>query len=226
MIVAGGTDVLPNMKRRQQTPGTLIALRSLHELHEWLWPDADGDQAKAACEQALHRLRKLLGMPDAIVQREGKLRLNAEQVWVDLEAFEQTLSLALNPRQEAGSAEAAMQKAFDGFAGPLLETERAAGWALPAAERVRSKFLDLTERLARRLEARADHAAARAVYLRAIDKYPTSSRCHEGLIRNRLAMRDEAGALDDYQRYRRMLETQGNANPSPAIRALVGKLLQ
>ena len=37
---------------------------SLHELYEWLWPDADGDAAKAACEQALHRLRKLLAMPD------------------------------------------------------------------------------------------------------------------------------------------------------------------
>ena len=29
MIVAGGTDLLPNMKRRQQTPATLIGLRSL-----------------------------------------------------------------------------------------------------------------------------------------------------------------------------------------------------
>lgn len=199
---------------------------SLQELYEWLWPDADGDAAKAACEQALHRLRKLLAMPDVILQREGKLRLNAEQVWVDLDAFEQNLSQALNPRLEAREAETAMQKAFDEFAGPLLEAERAAAWTLPAAERVRSKFLDLTERHARRHEARGDHAAARAIFLRAIDMYPGSSRCYEGLIRNRLAMRDEAGALDDYQRYRRMLETQGDANPSPAIRSLVGKLLQ
>jgi 4-hydroxybenzoyl-CoA reductase subunit beta len=32
MLVAGGTDVLPNMKRRQQTPKTLIALRGIREL--------------------------------------------------------------------------------------------------------------------------------------------------------------------------------------------------
>ncbi len=31
-IVAGGTDLLPNMKRRQQTPGTLVSLRRLCEL--------------------------------------------------------------------------------------------------------------------------------------------------------------------------------------------------
>jgi 4-hydroxybenzoyl-CoA reductase subunit beta len=34
MIVAGGTDVLPNMKRRQQVPRTLVALRDVGELKQ------------------------------------------------------------------------------------------------------------------------------------------------------------------------------------------------
>ncbi|MGH9410170.1 MAG: FAD binding domain-containing protein, partial [Vicinamibacterales bacterium] len=34
MLLAGGTDVLPNMKRRQQTPSTLIGLRGIRELAE------------------------------------------------------------------------------------------------------------------------------------------------------------------------------------------------
>ena len=33
MVVAGGTDLVPNMKRRQQTPKTLIDLRRIAELH-------------------------------------------------------------------------------------------------------------------------------------------------------------------------------------------------
>src|SRR6266568_3956752 len=32
MLVAGGTDLLPNMKRRQQVPATLIGLRNVAEL--------------------------------------------------------------------------------------------------------------------------------------------------------------------------------------------------
>ncbi len=32
MILAGGTDLIPNMKRRQQTPGTLVGLRAIDEL--------------------------------------------------------------------------------------------------------------------------------------------------------------------------------------------------
>ena len=34
MLLAGGTDVLPNMKRRHQTPSTLIGLRGIRELTE------------------------------------------------------------------------------------------------------------------------------------------------------------------------------------------------
>src|SRR3954469_8540 len=34
MIVAGGTDIIPNMKRRQQGPGTLVGLRGIPELRE------------------------------------------------------------------------------------------------------------------------------------------------------------------------------------------------
>src|SRR5689334_24002793 len=32
MLVAGGTDLFPNMKRRQQAPKTLVSLRSIPEL--------------------------------------------------------------------------------------------------------------------------------------------------------------------------------------------------
>src|SRR5262245_33291562 len=32
MLVAGGTDLFPNMKRRQQAPGVLVSLRSISEL--------------------------------------------------------------------------------------------------------------------------------------------------------------------------------------------------
>jgi 4-hydroxybenzoyl-CoA reductase subunit beta len=37
MIVAGGTDLLPNMKRRQQVPATLIGLRRVAELRDIEW---------------------------------------------------------------------------------------------------------------------------------------------------------------------------------------------
>src|SRR5437899_2151560 len=35
MLVAGGTDVYPNMKRQQYEPQTLVGLRQLRALHTW-----------------------------------------------------------------------------------------------------------------------------------------------------------------------------------------------
>jgi DNA-binding SARP family transcriptional activator len=189
---------------------------SLQQLHESLWPDADGDQAKAACEQALHRLRKLLGHADLIVQREGKLRLAPDKVWVDLEDWETRLGRALK-HDIVAEAEAV----FRAFPGPLLQDEASTAWALPVVERVRSKFVDLALRLGRRMEATADRDAAVSVYLRALDLYPTSERCYEVLLRARLARGDMAAALEDYRRYERILKSSLQSQPSQAIRALL-----
>lgn len=41
-LLAGGTDLFPNMKRRQQTPSTVIALRRIAALHEQTGGEASG----------------------------------------------------------------------------------------------------------------------------------------------------------------------------------------
>lgn len=194
---------------------------SLQHIYECLWPDADGDQAKAACEQALHRLRRLLGDPDLIQQREGRLRFAPDKVWVDLVHWEAQLAQAL----KADLAPPAEQ-VFLAFPGPLLQYEHTAAWSLPPAERVRSKFVDLTLQVGRRLESRGEADAALVVYQRGLEMYPTSERCYEALLRARLARGDTAGALDDYRRYERILESSLRTQPSPAIRRLMEKALE
>jgi len=39
-------------------------------------------------------------------------------------------------------------------------------------------------------------------------------------------MQDQAGALEDYERYLRVIQSTREAKPSPAIRSLVGALLR
>ncbi len=147
---------------------------SLEDLYEWLWPDADGDQAKRACEQALHRLRKLLEASDLIIQREGRLRLADDKVWVDLDHWERGLERAL-AAEKRGDGEADLDVVFRAFDAPLLQHEREAAWSLPAVGRVQRAFTDLTMRLGKRLEDRQDLAAARGLYRRAVDIYPQSA---------------------------------------------------
>ena len=53
-VLAGGTDLLPNMKRRQQTPGTLVGLRGIPSLRA-----RSGDAAAGVTLGALTRLSEI-----------------------------------------------------------------------------------------------------------------------------------------------------------------------
>jgi len=60
-------------------------------LADGLWPDADGDAARNALDNALHRLRKWLGGDDRILLRQGALSLNPQRCWTDVRALESIL---------------------------------------------------------------------------------------------------------------------------------------
>lgn len=62
------------------------------QIADALWPDADGDAARNALDNALHRLRKALGGDDRIVLRHGALALNAQRCWTDVGALERLLT--------------------------------------------------------------------------------------------------------------------------------------
>jgi DNA-binding SARP family transcriptional activator len=192
---------------------------SLEALQDWLWPDLEGDRAKAACEQALHRLRRLLGRADLIVQREGGLRLAPGKVWVDLADWEARLKQAGSSKPEEATRR--LEAALLDFPGPPLGHGRMPGWALPATEHVRGEFVDAAVQAGRRYEASGEAERARAIYLRALEHYPDAARIYEALIRECAARADAAAAMEHYARYERTLQASGGGDPSPTIRMLV-----
>lgn len=187
---------------------------ALSALHDGFWPDADGDMAKAACEQALHRLRKLLGRADLVVQREGKLRLAMDQVWVDLDDWEQG-------QQEAAAEINALETLFLAFPGPLLAHERENPWSAGAAERVRGKLLETALGLGELYERQGAGDQARRVHLRSLDFYPQAARVHEALIGGSLARNDMVSAWEDYERFQRSRNDEDDDEISPALQALL-----
>ncbi|RWK61563.1 hypothetical protein [Mesorhizobium sp.] len=197
---------------------------SMETLQDWLWPDLDGDQARAACEQALHRLRKLLGRIDLIVQREGRLRLASDKVWIDLADWDARLKSAATTYGEAAELRPDAKTLFLTFPGPLFLHERASFWSLAAAEKVRRDLIDLALRIGQRLEATNAHEA-RSIYQRTLDLYPDAGPVCKALIKERLSRRDFEGAVDDYARYERALRAAGEAAPAAEIRALVDPYL-
>ena len=59
-VVAGGTDLYPNMKRRHQTPGTLVALKRVADVRGILW-QPDGSLVVGAGE-TLRRVEREAGV--------------------------------------------------------------------------------------------------------------------------------------------------------------------
>jgi 4-hydroxybenzoyl-CoA reductase subunit beta len=69
MLVAGGTDLLPNMKRRQQVPGTLVGLRQVADLKQI----ANGDGLRIGAGITLTQLIEYLATlrPYAALRQAG-----------------------------------------------------------------------------------------------------------------------------------------------------------
>lgn len=195
---------------------------SLDALYDRFWPDSDGDRAKASCEQALHRLRKLLGPIDCVTQREGRLRLATENVWVDLDHWESRLGRALAMCRPGFVPETDTERTLFEFPGGLLMHDPPASWWLPVAERMRSKVVDLALRLGAYHERHGRPSSARSIYLRGLDLHPDTPRLYEVLIRLGMATGDRAGALDDLARFERAVPPGNRGEASALLRRLVG----
>ena len=70
------------------------------KISDVLWEDADGDSAYDAFNTTLKRLRKLIGVDNAILFSNGRLTLNSRYCWVDVWAFERLLKEANMSSQE------------------------------------------------------------------------------------------------------------------------------
>jgi LuxR family transcriptional regulator, maltose regulon positive regulatory protein len=65
---------------------------SVEAITDTLWPEAEGDQARNTLDNALFRLRKLLGSEDSVLARQGMMYLNPQLCWTDLSALEPLLA--------------------------------------------------------------------------------------------------------------------------------------
>lgn len=153
---------------------------TMQHLQDSLWPDA-GARANAACDEALDHLSRLLGRSDLIEQRDGKVRFATDKVWVDLDQWEVKLAGALWSNPDGLTTDDEMQRAIDEFPGALLSTEPLTSWSAPAAERIRSAFVEVVLRLGHRREERGDIQKACDAYVRALEVYPNCDRCLDAL---------------------------------------------
>ncbi|MBX3670873.1 MAG: hypothetical protein KF778_20940 [Rhodocyclaceae bacterium] len=171
-------------------------------LAEQLWPEAEGDAARGALATTMFRLRHLLGEPDALILREGKLWLDRSRVWVDVWQFEQLAAAIEEGRDDAG---ASARQLLACYRGPFLGQEEDAPWMLPARARLRTHFLRSIEQLGGRFESAGAWAQAADLYARGVEADPLA----EALYRRWMNVLREQGrraeAIEVYRRCRHVL---------------------
>lgn len=181
-----------------------------------LWPDDDGDAAANALSITLVRLRRLLGMTEAILHQGGRMSLNPELCWVDAQAFERRLA----PDKLADAGTLAL------YGGSFLPEDESEPWSVATRERLRGRFIDALSDCGAALEDAEDPASAIRCYLRGIEADPVVEGFHRGLMRcyERTGRRTEA--ISAYRRMKQILSVVLGIPPSEASQRQYRTLLE
>jgi DNA-binding response OmpR family regulator len=190
-----------------------------------LWPDAEGDAAKTSFDSTLHRLRKLLDMPDLLAVSEGTLSLDRQRCWVDAWALE-----ALVARVEAAARGADRIEGEDGaalarellrlYSGHFLDKESHEPWALAARDRLKAKFARAVGVLGASLEASGQWEQAIALYSQALELDNLAEALYRRLMVAYREQGEPAEAMNVYRRCREMLSIVLGVRPSTETEAV------
>jgi tetratricopeptide (TPR) repeat protein len=100
-------------------------------LTDALWPEEEGDVAHNRYAVTLMRLRRLLGDPTLLRQQNGRLSLDPDRSWVDVQRWERALATRHpDPRHEAGPTQNWSPEDF-------LPEDADAPWAQPMRRKLR-----------------------------------------------------------------------------------------
>lgn len=191
---------------------------SIQRLAHALWPDADGDRALVAFDTTLHRLRRLLGVPDALLLTDRKLTLNAQHCWVDcwvIERLMHTLDVALSEQRATEAQITALGAQIeDLYHGMFLGSDAPTAWSLSLRERLRSRYLRYITHVGRFWEDAGQQARAIDVYLKGIETDNLLEHFYQRLMYCHLQLGQRAEALSVYYRCERILSRLHGIRPA------------
>ncbi|MFW6332926.1 MAG: AfsR/SARP family transcriptional regulator [Thermodesulfobacteriota bacterium] len=196
------------------------------QIQDDLWPDSDGDRATNAFRVALHRLRKLLGDPEAILRRSGNVSLNDRKCWTDVWAFEDIAGEAESLPKGSESAPQARnlaQRLLQLYQGPFLPGEEAF-WAIHTRQTSTHRFVRLIELFTGILAQTGDHHSVVDILNRSIAAEPFEETLYFILMKTLHRMGEPYKAIRLYERYQENLSTRFGVSPSERIMRLCEKI--
>jgi len=201
------------------------------QIADLLWSESDGDIAHQSFEIALHRLRQLIGHPEAIQLREGCLTLDPKYCWIDVWAFEGLVEkVDATWREERKGMDMAestqlIQKTLDIYQGSFLPEETFEPWTDSLRERLRNKFLRCVEKLGHYWENSGQWEKAVEYYQRGLEIDELIEEFYQHLMVSYQKLDQPTKALSVYNRCKKTLSSALGIEPSLKTQTLYKSLI-
>jgi LuxR family transcriptional regulator, maltose regulon positive regulatory protein len=173
----------------------------IQQVMDELWPDLEAKDPKGSFDTTLFRLRKLLGVEDAIQLIDGRLLLNRKRMWCDVFAF---VHYVQNCRCESAAIKNAAQ-ITDLYKGALFGAGNTFTWSISARERLSALFSEVVSALGEQFEAQGNYRDAIRIYEQALQQDNLIEPFYRGQMRCYLALGESAEALRAYRRCKEIL---------------------
>ena len=178
-----------------------------------LWPESEGDAAHHSFEVNLKRLRDLLGYPEALQLRDGRLTLNDRLCRVDFWAFDRLIN-DMKDKMETQMALYIARNAVDIYSGHFLSGETDEGYSLSLREQLRAKFLATVRWLGTRLENSGQWQEAAECYERGLEVDDLAEELYRRLMNCHIHLGRKSEALLLFNRCKKILSTVLGIEPS------------
>jgi two-component SAPR family response regulator len=204
---------------------------SEEQITDFLWPDSEGDAAHSAFTTTLSRLRRLLGIRDAIRFQDGKATLDPLHCWVDAWSLEEILDYTdaywkeIRAGDDWSEVESLTEKAMGLYRGWFLPGDEAYPWTISCRERLRSKFMRLVTKIGESLEQTGKWARAAEYFQRVLEVEEVPEEFYRHLMVCYQQLGDRAEAIRVYQRCRSILSAKMGILPSPQTEAIYKNLV-
>jgi len=196
-------------------------------LSSQLWPDSNGEEAQQALYTTIHRLRKTLGQSKSIVFKDGYVSLNADLVWIDIEALlsivrriNHGIQHKLNPNNYYHD----VKKLFGLYQMQFLQSDVEESWIFSYREHLHSKILICLKNYLTVLKQYKQYQAGLEVCEELLKLDESNEMLYREKIELLIVMERNAEAISCYQQCRKMLSKILGVMPSKETLALVGPL--
>lgn len=193
-----------------------------------LWQEADGDAALHSLDVTVTRLRKLLGIDGAIIQRRQVLSLDPQVVWTDVMAFEDLSAEVLaeigRTSPDISRVNECMLRLLTLYSGDLLAAETAQ-WVLPIRDRLRYTLHDICSATGKMFEQLGQDERARRLYVRTLNAIPDAEEFWRRKIQCDRRLGFDSEALSTYKRCVRTLHDKYRRCPATQTTEVIQDLI-